>query len=264
MGAISPKKMFSYPAGSRAWTAEAKPAANAIERVATVGRFDLLAAAVDLHRVALTYVTNKKGGDQILSALPGIADRQHKDFGPDTVVSEIRTELISGGVESGTVESIVRQAEQRFDPSQGDVETALRMIVATSAVSHGVDVENFNSMFFAGMPTAIDEFIQASSRVGRVHVGFSLLIPTPQNRRDRFILEVHEPFHRFLERMIAPPAIERWADRAILRIIPSLIQNWLIGKVYQEQFVQDDDPAKKTQRVSPVKDDNGTSRTSHS
>ena len=123
------------------------------------------------------------------------------------------------------------------------------MIVATSAVSHGVDVENFNSMFFAGMPTAIDEFIQASSRVGRIHVGFSLLIPTPQNRRDRFILEVHEPFHRFLERMIAPPAIERWADRAILRIIPSLIQNWLIGKVYQEQFVQDDDPVKKRVRI---------------
>lgn len=221
----------------------------AIERVATAGRFDLLAAAVDLHRVALTYVTNKKGGDQILSALPGIADRQHRDFGADTVVSEIRTDLISGGVESGTVESIMRQAEQRFDPSQGDVETALRMIVATSAVSHGVDVENFNSMFFAGMPTAIDEFIQASSRIGRIHVGFSLLIPTPQNRRDRFILEVHEPFHRFLERMIAPPAIERWADRAILRIIPSLTQNWLIGKVYQEQFVQDDDPVKKRVRI---------------
>jgi hypothetical protein len=121
--------------------------------------------------------------------------------------------------------------------------------VATSAVSHGVDVENFNSMFFAGMPTAIDEFIQASSRIGRTHVGFSMLIPTPQNRRDRFIFEVHETFHRFLERMIAPPAIERWADRAVVRIIPSLVQNWLIGKIYQEQFVKDSDPHKKRARI---------------
>ena len=76
-----------------------------------------------------------------------------------------------------------------------------------------------------------------------------MLIPTPQNRRDRFIFEVHETFHRFLERMIAPPAIERWADRAVLRIIPSLIQNWLIGKVYQEQFVADTDPEKKRARI---------------
>jgi hypothetical protein len=223
--------------------------AAAIAELADSGRYEVLAAAVDLHRVALAYVTNKKGGDQILSALPGIADRQHKDFGAATVVGEIRTELISGGVESGAVESIVRRAERQFNPAEGDIETTLRMIVATSAVSHGVDVENFNAMFFAGMPTAIDEFIQASSRIGRTHVGFSMLIPTPQNRRDRFIMEVHEPFHRFLERMIAPPAVERWADRAILRIIPSLIQNWLIGKVYQEQFVREDDPTKKRVRI---------------
>jgi Helicase conserved C-terminal domain len=212
-------------------------------------RFDVIAAAVDLHRVALTYVTNKKGGDQILSALPGIADRQHRDFGATALVESVRTDLISGGVESGTVEEIVRKAEQQFDPRVQDVEDTLRMIVATSAVSHGVDVENFNSMFFAGMPTAIDEFIQASSRIGRTHVGFSMLIPTPQNRRDRFIYEVHETFNRFLERMIAPPAIERWADRAIVRIIPSLTQNWLIGKIYQEQFVKDSDPTKRRVRI---------------
>ncbi len=221
----------------------------ALERLEAAGRFDVVASAVDLHRVALTYVTNKKGGDQILSALPGIADRQHRDFGPSAVVDVIRTDLISGGVESGTVEAIVRKAEMQFDPSTEDVEDVLRMIVATSAVSHGVDVENFNAMFFAGMPTAIDEFIQASSRVGRTHVGFSMLIPTPQNRRDRFIFEVHETFHRFLERMIAPPAIERWADRAIVRVVPSVIQNWLIGKIYQEQFVADSDPEKKRARI---------------
>src|ERR1700730_5006992 len=86
-----------------------------------------------------------------------------------------------------------------------DIGGILRGIVATSAISHGVDVEAFNVMAFAGMPSDIAEYIQASSRVGRTHVGFSLLIPTPQTRRDRFVVEVHESFHRLLERMIAPP-----------------------------------------------------------
>ena len=93
-----------------------------------------------------------------------------------------------------------------------------------------------NAMAFAGMPSDIAEYIQASSRVARSHVGYSLLIPTPQNRRDRFIVEVHEAFHRFLERMIAPPAIERWADKAIRRTIPSLVQLYFAGVLYQRQY----------------------------
>jgi hypothetical protein len=144
--------------------------------------------------------------------------------------------LISGGVDIGTIQSVIRDAEAAFDPAADDIAETLRCIVATSAISHGVDVEAFNAMSFAGMPADIAEYIQASSRVGRTHVGFSLLLPTPQTRRDRFVVEVHESFHRLLERMIMPPAIERWADRAIERTIPSLVQTWLAGVLYQQQF----------------------------
>ena len=41
----------------------------AVERARREGRYDILAALVDLHRIMLTYVTNKKGGDQLMSAL---------------------------------------------------------------------------------------------------------------------------------------------------------------------------------------------------
>ena len=102
----------------------------------------------------------------------------------------------------------------------------LRNIVATSAISHGVDVDRFNSMFFAGLPSDIAEYIQASSRVGRAHVGFVLLIPTPQSWRDRYVVETHDIFHRFLERMISPPAVERWAENAVRRVLASLVQAW--------------------------------------
>jgi hypothetical protein len=37
--------------------------------------------------------------------------------------------------------------------------------------------------------------------------------------------------------MIAPPAVERWADRAIDRTIPSLVQMWLAGVRHQERFL---------------------------
>ena len=147
------------------------------------GRFDRLAALVDLHRIELTYVTNKKGGDQILSALETEVREAHAAMGPEYALSAFQMDLISGGVDIGGIQSVIQRAERAFDPMRDDISGALRGIVATSAISHGVDVETFNAMAFAGMPSDIAEYIQASSRIGRIHVGFSLLVPTPQTRQ---------------------------------------------------------------------------------
>jgi hypothetical protein len=210
---------------------------TAVASARTQARHDRLAALVDLHRIELTYVTNKKGGDQILAALAPEAFEAHAAMGNAYRLSAFMTELISGGVDIAGIQRVIRAAETLFNPLIDDISEALRVIVATSAISHGVDVEAFNAMAFAGMPSDIAEYIQASSRVGRTHVGFSLLIPTPQTRRDRFVVEVHESFHRLLERMIASPAIERWADRAIARTVPSLVQTWLAGVQFQRRIV---------------------------
>ena len=87
-------------------------------------------------------------------------------------------------------------------------------------------------MFFAGQPADIAEYIQASSRVGRTHVGTSVLIPTPQQRRDRYIVETHDIFHRFLERIIHAASVERWAEQAISRTLASFLQLKLCGVDY--------------------------------
>lgn len=223
----------------------------ALRTAATDGKWSALLSLLDLHRIMLTYVTNKKGGDQILSALLDEVREAHRLMGPRYSLDgpdgvEFATALISGGVDIGTIQAVIDQAEKEvmnpaekvvFDPEIHHPRRGLREIVATSAVSHGVDVENFNAMAFAGLPSDIAEYIQASSRVGRTHVGFSILVPTPQIRRDRYVVEVHQTFHRLLERMIPPPAAERWAERAIVRSVPSLIQTWLAGVYYQKGFI---------------------------
>jgi hypothetical protein len=145
----------------------------------------------------------------------------------------------------------MQRAEAGIQPGQPfpALGETLRNIVATSAISHGVDVDRFNAMFFAGLPADIAEYIQASSRIGRRHVGFSLLVPTPHSRRDRYVVETHDQFHRFLERMIPPPAVQRWADRAIRRMIPSVLQSYLCGVVEQELFAAAADAQKATART---------------
>lgn len=203
-----------------------------------------LLSLVDLFRISLTYVTNKKGGDQVIDALSGEAPKLHAAAGLPPF--HIRTELISGGVDVKTIQNIMRVASETIRIEE--LPNSLRNIVATSAISHGVDVDKFNAMFFAGVPADIAEYIQASSRVGRTHAGFSLLIPIPQKRRDRYIVEVHDIFHRFLERMITPAAIERWADNALKRVVPSLFQTWLVGCEEQRLFVE----AKDKSTVYPI------------
>jgi hypothetical protein len=216
---------------------------------------ELLLTLLDLMRISLTYVTNKKGGDQVIDAFTDEVAKVHKRHGRH--IEQFLTRLISGGIDVAEIQDIMREATGGAAAGDDfvDLGQALRNIVATSAISHGVDVDNFNAMFFAGMPNDIAEFIQASSRIGRTHVGFSLLVPTPHARRDRYIVETHDIFHRFLERMIAPPAITRWAATAHDRVLTSLFQAWLTGWIEQDLFIQEDDKT-KAMRFETVNDVN--------
>lgn len=201
---------------------------------------DELATLIDMHRISLTYVTNKKGGDQIMAAEGDATISLHEDFEIQEM-TYLDARLISGAVDVGGIQQVINDAEDR--PAPGEPlqnpfgEDTLRSVVATSAISHGVDMDVLNSMFFAGMPSDVAEYIQASSRVGRSHVGFILLVPTPQRRRDRYILETHDIYHRFLERMIRPAAVDRWAEKALLRMLSSLMQAYLIGVRQTLQFL---------------------------
>lgn len=201
--------------------------ANALRSVMPNGMEGQLLALFDLHRIALAYVTNKKGGDQVMDALDAAVRLRHR-FAHERLEG-FSSRLISGGIGMMEIQEIM-EAAQATQPGAPypPLENQLRNIVATSAISHGVDVDRFNSMFFAGLPSDIAEYIQASSRVGRTHVGFVMLVPTPQSRRDRYVVETHDIFHRFLERMIAPPAVERWAENALRRVLASVIQAWAI------------------------------------
>ncbi len=58
-----------------------------------------LATIVDLHRIALTYVTNKKGGDQIMAAEFEETRKRHAER--QLPITDLRTDLITGSVVPG-------------------------------------------------------------------------------------------------------------------------------------------------------------------
>jgi hypothetical protein len=191
---------------------------------------DALAEAIDLARIVLAYVTNKKGGDSVQAALGEFVPRDHQRAG--VALGELQgvsTGLITGSVEMEKIQEIVERAKASWKSAanvdlERDFLSALRGVIATSAISHGVDIERLNTIVFAGLPSDVAEYVQASSRVGRTHVGISILVPTPQRPRDVHVVGIHDVFHRFLERMIQPAAIDRWGENAISRVFSSALQ----------------------------------------
>lgn len=218
---------------SRAVLAEALPTGplRAIHRAAIAAASDdEVGEALDLARILLCYVTTKKGGDSVQAALSEFIPRDHKRAGVSLGVGDgVDTGLITGSVEIDAIQAIVEKAKAGWKPGdlvdlERDFLGALRGVVATSAISHGVDIERLNKMLFAGLPSDVAEYVQASSRVGRTHVGVSILVPTPQRVRDVHVVGIHDVFHRFLERMIQPAAVDRWGENAIDRVVASAVQ----------------------------------------
>ena len=70
---------------------------------------DILATLLDLLRISLTYVTNKKGGDQIIETLAAQVERDQK--GDALTDLPFITDLISGGVTIAEIQDVMARAE---------------------------------------------------------------------------------------------------------------------------------------------------------
>jgi hypothetical protein len=133
---------------------------------------------------------------------------------------------------STTTDEVQRSLEilerPNLDASQSDT------VLATSMVSHGVDIDRLNAMIFYGMPRQNAEYIQASSRVGRAHVGIVFTCLHPIRERDQSHYQYFVKFHEFLGQLIEPVAINRWAKFSLTRTLPGLFMAILLQKFANE------------------------------
>jgi hypothetical protein len=104
-------------------------------------------------------------------------------------------------------------------------------LLATSMVSHGVDIDRLNAMIFYGMPRQNAEYIQASSRVGRAHVGIVFNCLHPVRERDQSHYGYFVKFHEFLGQLVEPVAINRWSKFSVNRTLPGLFMGVLLQLV---------------------------------
>lgn len=97
------------------------------------------------------------------------------------------------------------------------------LILATKTISHGVDEDSFNLMYFFGMPNNNAEYIQAYSRVGRKYAGIVIDIIRLMRLRDRSYLKNFMVFHQNKDDLVESVPINRWAKNAIYSTLPGIL-----------------------------------------
>jgi hypothetical protein len=178
-----------------------------------------------LYELALTYVLTRKGSDQVAEAIESRVRRELQDSSP--LHGDLLIEMFNGGVDVSQM--ISTMDELKTMTSEADPGTRTRGIVTTNIIGHGVDVDRFNVIVFAGFTRLVAEYIQASARVGRRFPGISIFVPTPQSERDRSVFDRFAKFHQYLDRLVDPAAVTRWPEPAMRRTLPGLLCGYLMG-----------------------------------
>ena len=108
---------------------------DGLQALVTQGNTDgpgVLATLLDLQRISVTYVTNKKGGDQIIETLQTQVERDQRGEGIGDL--PFVTELISGGVTIAEIQDVMRQAETSVAPGQGGKGACLSVPIDGAAI----------------------------------------------------------------------------------------------------------------------------------
>lgn len=196
---------------------------------------------VDLYLTSLTYFSVGRILNSIRTDLSSDVNRNLADGGFGAL--EIRE--LTGSTSTDEVTDILEHLEQPTSDDASDSDAVL----ATSMVSHGVDIDRLNAMIFYGMPRQTAEYIQASSRVGRANVGVVFSCLHPIRERDQSHYGYFVKYHEYMGQLVEPVAINRWAKYSIHRTLPGLFMGVLLqllahkdvgnaSRYYIKDFVQ--------------------------
>jgi len=169
--------------------------------------------------LGLSYNLVKLEGDAIIQSIRTMVNVDLRKKG----IREMATAPMTGDVTFSDVKGVLSTVE-RDTPGAN-----LDLIVATSMISHGVDIDKMNFMVFRGMPRNMAEYIQAYSRVGRKYPGIIFVVFNPARERDQSYYKYFEKYHEYKDVLVEPVPLNRWAKFAINRTLPGIFSACVIN-----------------------------------
>lgn len=182
---------------------------------------DEVAAILNYYTTTLNYVSSLAKGSRVRQSLNDVATSV-RPGGRD-----LNVEYHSSRSTSAEVADVVHRIES---PPAWHDDSFLDALVATNMISHGVDLERFNLMMMDGVPDETAEYIQASSRSGRRHVGLVVVVFAGFSLRATSIYHRFLEYHQHLDRMVSPVPVNRFAKYAAQRTLPGVALGLIYGR----------------------------------
>ena len=179
-------------------------------------REPVLQNVLDDYEVQVSYHYSKDNTDLMMRVLRTMINQHLSD--DVERYSELEGELLTGETDLGDVREVMRRLsnhdEEGWDP--------VHMLIATSMISHGVDIERLNFIGFFGLPRQTAEYIQSYSRVGRQWPGTVFMLHNPIRVRDRSYYTRFQQYQAYQDLLVEATPLERWAEFAIQCTIPGV------------------------------------------
>jgi hypothetical protein len=127
-------------------------------------------------------------------------------------------EELTSRVSNKDIPKKLDQLEVKYKSSYVKGETrAIDIVLATNMLSVGVDVNRLGLMVVNGQPKNTAEYIQATSRIGRVFPGLVCTVLTWSRPRDLSHYETFEHYHATFYKHVEAQSVTPFAPRALDR-----------------------------------------------
>lgn len=173
-----------------------------------VGYFNSLRELGGMRRLAEDDVQTRSYRVQMSDVLrPGLSQRSVR------IVEELTSR-----VSNKDIPKKLDQLEVKYRSSYIKGETrAIDIVLATNMLSVGVDVNRLGLMVVNGQPKNTAEYIQATSRIGRVFPGLVCTVLTWSRPRDLSHYETFEHYHATFYKHVEAQSVTPFAPRALDR-----------------------------------------------
>jgi len=183
-----------------------------------------------LVRTSLMYGIVKSETYQILNSVEDQIDPYLKSVGIKDGIKE--TADVTGDTDPQDNIELLQKMKDPSLPSNPE------FIVATSSISHGVDIRQLNFMTFRGQPRSVAEYIQAMSRVGRKYQGIVFAIYNPNRERDASHYMLHNEFLSIADVLISPPAVDRFSRQAVDKSADGIIMGGMMFRERDKRLIR--------------------------